>query len=157
GGSGARRRARPLRGRGEGRRRGHRAARRAQGQGELPGRAQRGAPGSRRHLELAPPAEPRGGGLRMSDAEGRVGLVLVSHSRALAEATEAVARQMTGEAVTIACAAGAGEDGAELGTNPVAIAAAIERVSGAAGAVVLMDLGSAILSAETALELVDPA
>jgi phosphocarrier protein FPr len=85
-----------------------------------------------------------------------VGLVLVSHSRALAEATETLARQMTGESVAIACAAGVGEGCAELGTDAVAIAAAIERVAGSSGAVVLMDLGSAILSAETALELVDP-
>lgn len=92
----------------------------------------------------------------MSDAASRVGLVLVSHSRALAEATETLARQMTGESVAIACAAGAGEEGAELGTDATAIAAAIERVAGPAGAVVLMDLGSAILSAETAVELVDP-
>ncbi|WP_438019596.1 phosphoenolpyruvate--protein phosphotransferase [Sorangium sp. So ce315] len=92
----------------------------------------------------------------MSGAAGRVGLVLVSHSRALAEATEALARQMTGESVAIACAAGAGEGGAELGTDATAIAAALERVCGPAGAVVLMDLGSAILSAETALELVEP-
>ncbi|WP_437727334.1 phosphoenolpyruvate--protein phosphotransferase [Sorangium sp. So ce861] len=92
----------------------------------------------------------------MSGAAGRVGLVLVSHSRALAEATETLARQMTGESVAIACAAGAGDGGAELGTDATAIAAAIERVCGPAGAVVLMDLGSAILSAETALELVDP-
>ncbi|WP_437281402.1 phosphoenolpyruvate--protein phosphotransferase [Sorangium sp. So ce375] len=92
----------------------------------------------------------------MSGAAGRVGLVLVSHSRALAEATEALARQMTGEAVAIARAAGAGDDGAELGTDATVIAAAIERVCGPAGAVVLMDIGGAILSAETALELVDP-
>ncbi|WP_437736619.1 phosphoenolpyruvate--protein phosphotransferase [Sorangium sp. So ce1335] len=95
-------------------------------------------------------------GRRMTGAAGHVGLVLVSHSRALAEATETLARQMTGESVAIACAAGAGEGGAELGTDATAIAAALERVCGPAGAVVLMDLGSAILSAETALELVDP-
>ncbi|WP_437691947.1 phosphoenolpyruvate--protein phosphotransferase [Sorangium sp. So ce176] len=92
----------------------------------------------------------------MSGAAGRVGLVLVSHSRALAEATETLARQMTGASVAIACAAGAGEGGVELGTDATAIAAALERVCGPAGAVVLMDIGSAILSAETALELVDP-
>ncbi|WP_437290332.1 phosphoenolpyruvate--protein phosphotransferase [Sorangium sp. So ce406] len=105
---------------------------------------------------LAVAAEPGRNGRRMSGAAGRVGLVLVSHSRALAEATETLARQMTGESVAIACAAGAGEGGVELGTDATAIAAALERVCGPAGAVVLMDLGSAILSAETALELVDP-
>ncbi|HET9738176.1 MAG TPA: hypothetical protein VFP78_08635, partial [Solirubrobacteraceae bacterium] len=77
----------------------------------------------------------------MSGAAGRVGLVLVSHSRALAEATEALARQMTGEAVVLVCAAGAGEGGAVIGTDATAIAAAITRACGPAGAVVLMDLG----------------
>jgi phosphocarrier protein FPr len=93
----------------------------------------------------------------VSEAASRVGLVLVSHSRALAEAVLAMARQMTGEAVAIACAAGAGEDGAELGTDATAIARAIEQVCGAAGALLLVDIGSAILSADMALELVDPA
>ncbi|WP_437680496.1 phosphoenolpyruvate--protein phosphotransferase [Sorangium sp. So ce131] len=93
----------------------------------------------------------------MSAAASRVGLVLVAHSRALAEATEALVRQMTGDTIAIACAAGAGEGGAELGTDAVAVAAAIERVCGPAGAVVLMDLNGAILSAGVALELVDPA
>lgn len=93
----------------------------------------------------------------MSEAASRVGLVLVSHSRALAEATETLARQMTGEAVAIVCAAGAGEDRAELGTSAVVISSALALVAGPAGAVVLMDLGSAILNAEMALELIDPA
>lgn len=98
----------------------------------------------------------------MSGPASRVGLVLVSHSRALAEATAALARQMTGASVVIACAAGVGEgegEGgveAELGTDATAIAAALEHAAGPEGAVVLMDLGSAILSAETALELIDP-
>ncbi|MDI3292019.1 phosphoenolpyruvate--protein phosphotransferase [Polyangium sp. 15x6] len=86
-----------------------------------------------------------------------VGLVLVSHSRALAEATRKLATQMTGDAVLIECAAGIGETGDELGTDAMAIVAALERAAGAQGAVVLMDLGSALLSAETALDLVDAA
>jgi phosphocarrier protein FPr len=92
----------------------------------------------------------------MSDAGRRVGLVLVSHSRALAEAARALARQMVGTAIILECAAGVGEGGEELGTDAVAIMQALERVAGPAGAVVLMDLGSAILSAQTALDLVDP-
>ncbi|MDI1435045.1 phosphoenolpyruvate--protein phosphotransferase [Polyangium sorediatum] len=84
-----------------------------------------------------------------------VGLVLVSHSRALAEATRALATQMTGDAVVVECAAGVGEAGEALGTDAMAIVAALERAAGAKGVVVLMDLGSALLSAETALDLVD--
>jgi multiphosphoryl transfer protein len=78
-----------------------------------------------------------------------VGIVVVSHSRALADAAVELAREMAGE-VPIAVAAGL-EDGA-LGTDAAAIAAAVEGV-GDGGVVVLMDLGSAVLSAELALEL----
>lgn len=92
----------------------------------------------------------------MTAPECRVSLVLVSHSRSLAEATRALAAQMVGDSVRIECAAGSGDCGEALGTDATAIMAALENVVGEAGAVVLMDLGSAILSAETALELLDP-
>ncbi len=82
-----------------------------------------------------------------------VSLVLVSHSRTLAEAAIALARQMAPREVSIVAAAGAGEDGAELGTDPLRIADAIRGALDPDGAVVLMDLGSAVLSAETALDL----
>ncbi|MDI1475474.1 phosphoenolpyruvate--protein phosphotransferase [Polyangium sp. y55x31] len=88
-------------------------------------------------------------------SKSTVGLVLVSHSRALAEATRKLATQMTGDVVVIECAAGIGEAGEELGTDAMAIVAALETAAGEQGAVVLMDLGSALLSAETALDLVD--
>lgn len=85
------------------------------------------------------------------------GLVLVSHSRALAEAVRTLVQQMTGDRVVIAVAAGVGEDGSGLGTDATAIAAAMETAaSGPAGALVLIDLGSAVLSAGLALELIDP-
>src|SRR6516225_7681821 len=86
----------------------------------------------------------------------RVALVLVSHSRALAEGVAALARQMVGENVKIICAAGAGEGGAELGTDATRILEAIIVADSSAGTVVLMDLGSAILSTEMALELAGP-
>ena len=85
-----------------------------------------------------------------------VGIVLVSHSRALAESVRELVRSMTGEALPLAVAAGAGEDHKELGTDAVEIAEAIVAVKGPDGVLVLMDMGSAILSAETALDLLDP-
>ncbi|WP_345733682.1 dihydroxyacetone kinase phosphoryl donor subunit DhaM, partial [Cryptosporangium minutisporangium] len=89
-----------------------------------------------------------------------VALVVVSHSRPLARAAVELALQMAQDApVRVAVAAGvddAGSDGPGLGTDAVAIADAIGEVAGAAGVVVLMDLGSAVLSAELALELLDP-
>ncbi|HEY3340572.1 MAG TPA: phosphoenolpyruvate--protein phosphotransferase, partial [Anaerolineae bacterium] len=83
-----------------------------------------------------------------------VSLVIVSHSRALAEAVVALARQMAAPGVDIAIAAGIGAAHDEFGTDAVEISAAIQSVNSADGVAVLMDLGSAILSAEMALELI---
>ena len=84
-----------------------------------------------------------------------VGIVVVSHSRALARAALELAREMLhGRAVKVAIAAGL--DDRTLGTDAVQIQAAIEEVDGPQGVLVLMDLGSAVLSAELALELLDP-
>ena len=86
-----------------------------------------------------------------------VGLVAVSHSRALGEAAVALAREMlhgpAGEAVRIEVAAGL--DATTFGTDATAVAEAITAADTGAGVVVLMDLGSAVLSAELALELLD--
>ena len=83
------------------------------------------------------------------------GIVVVSHSRALADAAVRLAAEMaTGSQVRVEVAAGLDEH--TLGTDATAIAAAIEAADDD-GVVVLMDLGSAVLSAELALELVDPA
>ncbi|SFK78883.1 dihydroxyacetone kinase phosphoryl donor subunit DhaM [Geodermatophilus ruber] len=84
----------------------------------------------------------------------RVGLVVVSHSRALADAAVALARQMLpGRETAIEVAAGAADQG--LGTDATAVAAAVASVDSGDGVVVLMDLGSAVLSAEMALEFLD--
>ena len=81
-----------------------------------------------------------------------VGIVVVSHSRALANAAVNLAAEMLhGQQVRIAVAAGL--DDTTFGTDAVQIKAAIERVDSPAGVVVLMDLGSAVLSAELALDL----
>lgn len=89
-------------------------------------------------------------------AAHNVGLVLVSHSRSLAHAAVALANEMVhGRAVQIEVAAGLDER--TFGTDAVSIMEAIERADGPAGVVVLMDLGSALLSAELALDLLrDP-
>ena len=98
-----------------------------------------------------PTGAPSGG-----EAEQTVGLVVVSHSRVLARATVALAAEMLhGRPLRIEVAAGL--DDTTLGTDAVSIMHAIERVDGPAGVVVLMDLGSAVLSAELALDLLtDP-
>ena len=83
-----------------------------------------------------------------------VGLVVVSHSRALARAAIALAGEMLhGDTLRIEEAAGL-DDGA-FGTDAVRVADAIVHADAGNGVVVLMDLGSAVLSAELALDLLD--
>jgi phosphocarrier protein FPr len=85
-----------------------------------------------------------------------VGLVIVSHSRALADAVVGLLRQVSSAELRIAVAAGVGEDRSEFGTDAVEIMEAIQSVYSDSGVLVLMDLGSAVLSAKMALELLPP-
>jgi dihydroxyacetone kinase phosphotransfer subunit len=84
-----------------------------------------------------------------------IGFVIVSHSRALAEAAVALAGQMAGpEPPPIRIAAGDAEGG--FGTDATLIAAAIAALpESCEGVLVFMDLGSAVMSAELALDLGD--
>jgi PTS hybrid protein len=83
--------------------------------------------------------------------EPLVGIVVVSHSAKIAAGTVELARQMAGDDLRIEGAGGAADG--SLGTDAAAIMAAIEAADGGAGVVVLMDLGSAVLAAQAALEL----
>lgn len=83
-----------------------------------------------------------------------VALVIVSHSRRIAEGVVELAGQMApGTAIV---AAGGTDDGG-IGTSFDAVTAAITGALGAhpGGVVILCDLGSAILTAETALEFLE--
>ncbi|MEX5294993.1 phosphoenolpyruvate--protein phosphotransferase [Kocuria sp. CPCC 205268] len=82
-----------------------------------------------------------------------IGIVVVSHSRALAEAAVELACEMVDERPPIALAAGAGGG---FGTDAAAVADAVTAVDSPDGVLVLLDLGSAVLSAEMALEFVAP-
>jgi dihydroxyacetone kinase phosphotransfer subunit len=82
--------------------------------------------------------------------ERLVSLVLVSHSRTLAEGLREMVTQVAGADVAVAIAGGT-EDG-RLGTSAPNITAAIRSVLGDDGVLVLLDLGSAALSLELALE-----
>ena len=78
-----------------------------------------------------------------------VGLVLVSHSPRIAEGTAELVRQMAGE-VELAAVGGDADGG--FGTDPERIEAAVRDLN-AEEVLVFMDLGSAVLSAETVLEM----
>jgi phosphocarrier protein FPr len=80
-----------------------------------------------------------------------VGIVVVSHSTPLAEGVVELARQMGGDELPLEAAGGL-EDGS-IGTDVERVRAAIERAMTEDGVLVLMDLGSALMSAEMAVEL----
>lgn len=82
-----------------------------------------------------------------------VGIVIVSHSRKIAEGVCELAAQVAGEPGRVVAAGGL-EDG-EIGTDAVMISEAIRRADGGDGVVVLADLGSGVMSAETAMELLE--
>jgi phosphoenolpyruvate-protein phosphotransferase/dihydroxyacetone kinase phosphotransfer subunit len=84
-----------------------------------------------------------------------VGLVLVSHSRALAEAVRELVLSMSGPKLPLAIAAGTGKDRAELGTDATEILESINAVMSEEGVLILLDMGSAILSSEIALGFLD--
>lgn len=84
-----------------------------------------------------------------------VGIVIVSHSAKLAEGVRELVDQMTQGAVSLAIAGGVDDPENPIGTDPLKVQAAIEAVYSDDGVVVLMDLGSALLSAEVALEFLE--
>ena len=84
----------------------------------------------------------------MSD-EARVGIVLVSHSAALAEGAAEVAGQIGGGSVVIAAAGGTDDGG--IGTSIARVRAAVQRAGAGAGVVILPDLGSSVLTVRALL------
>ena len=82
-----------------------------------------------------------------------VGIVVVSHSEALADGVVVLAREMGGSELALVAAGGTDEPGVR-GTSAERVQAAIEQAMSPDGVLVLMDLGSALMSAEFAVELV---
>ena len=85
-----------------------------------------------------------------------VHLILVSHHPALAQALAELAAQVSADPATIHTAAGIDDADNPIGTDAVRIMNAIDAADNPDGILILVDLGSAILSAQTALDLVDP-
>ncbi|ACM57048.1 dihydroxyacetone kinase phosphoryl donor subunit DhaM [Halorubrum lacusprofundi] len=81
-----------------------------------------------------------------------VGLVVVSHSERAAEGIVEVAAEMAGT-TRIEPVGGDGRGG--IGTVPDAIEDAIDAADDGEGVVVLVDLGSAVMNADVAVEMSD--
>lgn len=81
-----------------------------------------------------------------------VGIVLISHSQKAAEGAVELARMMAPDAPI--AAAGGLEDGS-LGTSFEKITAAVEAVDQGDGVACIMDMGSAVMTAEMVAESLD--
>ncbi len=79
----------------------------------------------------------------------RVGIVLVSHSAALAEGAAELATQVSGGTVAIIPAGGT--DDGRLGTSSAKVERAVKLADRGAGVLILPDLGSAVLTVRALL------
>ena len=82
-----------------------------------------------------------------------VGIVIVSHSQKLAEGVVEIAKLMADEDAPIV-AAGGTEDG-RSGTSFEKIYRAVEEVYSDDGVAILMDMGSAVMTAEMVIEAME--
>jgi phosphoenolpyruvate---glycerone phosphotransferase subunit DhaM len=88
------------------------------------------------------------------EGNGAVTLILVSHSAEIASGLAEMAAQIAGPAVPIVAAGGA-VDGS-LGTDGGRVLEALRAAANGSGAVVLVDLGSSVLSVRAALNELSP-
>ena len=82
-----------------------------------------------------------------------VGIVIVSHSRNLADSVVEFTGLMAADAKI--AAAGGMEDGS-FGTSFEKIQKAVESVYSEDGVIILMDMGSAVMTTEMGIEMFDP-
>ncbi len=85
-----------------------------------------------------------------------VGIVIVSHSAKLAEGVRELADQMVQGKVLMAAAGGIDDPEQPIGTDAMKVLEGIQSVYSDDGVVILMDLGSALLSAEMSLDFLEP-
>ncbi len=82
-----------------------------------------------------------------------VGIVIVSHSKKAAEGIFELAAQMAGEGHKMV-AVGGMDDGS-IGTDAIRVLQGIQEANDGDGVVVLADLGSGVMSSETAIDLLE--
>ncbi|RLE77478.1 MAG: PTS mannose transporter subunit IID [Thermoprotei archaeon] len=85
-----------------------------------------------------------------------VGIVIISHSKKLAEGVKELVEQMVKGDVKIEAVGGVAVDPNALGTDPIRVKEAIMKVMDEQGVLILGDFGSAILSARVALNMIPP-
>ncbi|MDU5509158.1 dihydroxyacetone kinase phosphoryl donor subunit DhaM [Enterococcus gilvus] len=83
------------------------------------------------------------------------GIILVSHSQKITDGTKEMIEEMTGTSDVVRIISAGGTGDGRLGTNSVMIMEAIEANSDCDHILIFCDIGSAILSSETAIDLIE--
>lgn len=84
-----------------------------------------------------------------------ISVILVSHSKKITDGLKEMIEEMTGQSNQVKIFSAGGTDDNRLGTNPVQIYSIIEQQQDNQNILIFADIGSAILSAETAIELIE--
>ena len=83
----------------------------------------------------------------------KIGVVIVSHSEYIANGLKDLVNEMNDGSVPVNAAGGA--DGGRIGTSAIRIQNAIESLEDCEHILIYADLGSSVLSAETAIDIID--
>lgn len=83
----------------------------------------------------------------------KIGVVIVSHSEYIANGLKDLVNEMNDGSVPVIAAGGA--DGGRIGTSAIRIQNAIESLEDCEHILIYADLGSSVLSAETAIDIID--
>ena len=83
----------------------------------------------------------------------KTGMVIVSHSEEIANGVVKLAAEMANDNVEFKAAGGTGDG--RLGTSVMTVLSAIESLSDCKSILIYCDLGSSVLSSETAIDMVD--
>ncbi|OTN89383.1 dihydroxyacetone kinase, phosphotransfer subunit [Enterococcus sp. 7E2_DIV0204] len=83
------------------------------------------------------------------------GIILVSHSQKITDGTKEMIEEMTGELEGVRVISAGGTGDGRLGTNSVMIMDYIEACQDCDHILIFCDIGSAILSSETAIDLIE--
>ena len=91
--------------------------------------------------------------LERAEYKAKIGVVIVSHSEYIANGLKDLVNEMNDGTVPVIAAGGA--DGGRIGTSAIRIQNAIESLEDCDHILIYADLGSSVLSAETAIDIVD--
>ncbi|MGX6962670.1 dihydroxyacetone kinase phosphoryl donor subunit DhaM [Vagococcus xieshaowenii] len=84
-----------------------------------------------------------------------IGIILVSHSQKITDGTKEMIEEMTGKCDQVRIISAGGTGDGRIGTNAIMIMEAIEANKDCQNIFIFCDIGSAVLSSESAVDLIE--